>query len=213
LSKKSKSKFPNISKPQIMSTPIKSAFPPMRATASPEKPTAVNSLNDIANEVQLEVAFWLEITDRPQKEPPFWAYVGNPKETDSFGRRIVAVLNVSYWPAAAAVEHKDWRAIRWMASLAILERCALQYHPVLSAVRFRLCQLASCQPKAHNWETILWAVYRLKDTSFVAGLDSVPLTVGTLEKFAQLAVRVDAGKLEEWESRARTKQREKAARG
>jgi hypothetical protein len=204
-----------------MTSSIKSAFAPMRATRTaspsaappssperlPKKPQPSKTGQPSAkDEVALDVTFWIEVVEKPLKEAPFWAYVGNPREIDTFGRRIVAVLNTSHWPATAAVERKDWRAIKWMASLAILERVGLQYHPILSAVRFRLCQLALCRPKAHERESILWAGYRLKDSSFLAGLESIPLTVGTLQQFNKLTVSVNAGKLEQWRRTHKTKQ-------
>jgi hypothetical protein len=157
----------------------------------------------------VSVEFWLELVDKPEKECPAWAYVGNPRKLAQFGRRIVAVLNLAHWPAAAAVQHKDWRAIRWLVCVAILERLSLQFHPILSVVGQRLSQLAFERPEVNKWESVLWSAYRLKNTSFVAALESVPLSVGALKKIAELTVRISAGKLADWEER---KQSQKPAR-
>jgi hypothetical protein len=49
----------------------------------------------------------------------------------------------------------------------------------------------------------------LKDTPFVAGLESVPLVVGTLRQFGDLTVRVSAGKVEAWKAKQREKAKQK----
>ena len=150
----------------------------------------------------------LEIVNRPEKLAPFWGYLGDPRTAD-FGKRCVACLNAAHRPASAALERKDWRALKWFVSLAICERVSLETHALVESVRFRLGQLALARPSVDRWESILWAAYSLKDRELLAGLESVPLEVGTRQKFAPLSVRVSASKLAQWRGRMQAKRNRK----
>ncbi len=146
---------------------VKSAFAPMKpkvglptldkpeVVAVPEPTPSGTARSLINDEIAVQVSFWLEVVDSPDRQCPAWAYAGNPREVDIFGRKVVAVLNIAHWPAAAAVERKDWRAIKWLVAIAILERLALQQHPILFAVRFHLSQLALQLPRVQPWQTVL----------------------------------------------------------
>jgi hypothetical protein len=151
--------------------------------------------------IVINVSFWLEIINWPQKQNAAWAYCGDPRNIEQFGRKIVAVLNVAHWPVTGVVGRKDWRALRWLVCVAILERLTVQRHPILQAVSERLAQSALQRAQVHGWERCLWAAYRLKDHPFAARLENVPLTVGTLEQFSELSVRVNAQRLADWNAR------------
>ena len=200
---------------------IKSAFTPIKpsinslprqvvASFAPSNESHSNGDTSKNDSVAITTEFWLEVVDKSEKQCPAWAYVGNPCHVAQFGRRIVAALNVAHWPAAAVVERKDRRAIAWLVSVAILERLNVQPHPILTALSLRLSKLALGRENVNNWERILWAAYGLKDTTrFVVGLDSAPLSVGTLHKFTELTVRVSARKIADFNARNELKIRSK----
>src|SRR5262245_32956321 len=83
---------------------------------SPAKlsPRTVNT----SDEVTVTTEFWLEIVNQAEKSAPFWGYLGDPRSAD-FGARCVACLNAAHWPTAAALERKDWRAIKWFIAAAL----------------------------------------------------------------------------------------------
>jgi hypothetical protein len=97
------------------------------------------------DEIVVPTEFWLEIVSRVEKAAPFWGYLGDPRSAD-FGRRCVACLNAAHWPTAAALERKDWRAIKWFIAVSLCERVSLETHPLVSAIRFRLAQMALARP-------------------------------------------------------------------
>jgi hypothetical protein len=196
-----------------MSKPtIKTAFLPIKPTvAALPKTTAVFKASpngDLESRlpkndsVAVTTEFFLEVVDKPEKESAAWGYVGDPHKSAQFGRRIVAALNVAHWPAAAAVERRDLRAIKWLVCVALLERLSVQHHPILTAISLRLSKLALGRANVNDWERVLWAAYRLKDaTTFASGLDSAPLSVGTLHRFGEITVRVSARKIADWNAR------------
>jgi hypothetical protein len=99
------------------------------------------------------------------------------------------------------VERKDWRALRWLVSVALLERLTVQRHPILQAVSQRLAQSALQRAQVHGWERCLWSAYPLKDRPFSERIQTIPLVVGTSEKFSELSVCVDTQRLADWNAR------------
>jgi hypothetical protein len=141
---------------------IKSVFAPMTAKKlahsasikpSPAKSSPVPSAKS-GDEIIKSISFFLEITDNPQKHCPCWCYIADPRHPD-YGTRLTAVLNTAHWPTAAAIQRKDWRAIRWLTSLAILERIALSSYPVWLALKAHLGSVALGTPRPQNWELVL----------------------------------------------------------
>jgi hypothetical protein len=193
-----------------MQAAVKSAFPKTviangAPKASPAKPSPSTITTD---EIIVVSEFWLEVVNRTEKAAPFWAYLGDPRSAD-FGKRCVACLNIEHWPVPAALAKKDLRAVKWFVALAICERVSLETHPLVCAIRFRLAQLALARPVIHPWESVLWSAFALKDNQLFAGLESAPLTAGTLHKFGELAVRVSSSKLAQWKERNEAKRYKK----
>jgi hypothetical protein len=121
-----------------------------------------------------------------------------PATNSDYGTKLTVCLNIAYWPAAAAIERKDWRAIRWLSSLTLLERVALSSYPVWIELKKHLASLALAKPTAQNWEFVLWAAYQLKDCPLLAAIESHPLNVGMIREFGEVSVRVNRIKLEQW---------------
>src|ERR1700757_1978535 len=103
--------------------PIKSALQLIKPSAvkAPAKEKSASPPQPSGEEIIQTVSFFLEIVDNADKHCPCWAYVADPRHSD-YGAKLTVCLNIAYWPAAAAIERKDWRAIRWLTSVALLER-------------------------------------------------------------------------------------------
>ena len=194
-----KSAFPPIRPTAVtISRPIAAARPPQRKQAAPASPASKNGVNGC---VTINVEFFVEIVDRPERQCPCWAYAGDPRKSDTFAKRIVAVLNKACWPTAAALERDDRRALKWFVCVAICERLSVQTHPILYAIALRLSQMALQRASVHQWERCLWSAYQLMNADFVARLDSVQLSVGSVCKFSELVVQVSAQRLADWNTR------------
>jgi hypothetical protein len=80
---------------------------------------------------------------------------------------------MAHWPTAAALAKGDTKAIRWFASVALLERIALMRgNPILEAARRHLVELVSKEPL---WESVLWAAFSLKDHEITSPIVSMPI--------------------------------------
>jgi hypothetical protein len=183
---------------------IKSAFTPMRPTnpvATPSPPQA---------EITIEVEIFARVINEPEKACPAWAYIGSPREPD-FGCRVSVVWNSAQWPAAAALERKDLRALRWLAAIALLERLSLTYHPGLQALRRKLVTDAFGR-QAQTWEAVLWASYLLKDSPLFSGIESLLTAKKEFVRLAMIPVAIDSGQLTRYTQRtAREHKKKKSA--
>jgi hypothetical protein len=196
---------------KIDSKPVKSLFAPIKPSvtttmaSAPSTPPAplVNGSSPPKDDgdILIPVEFWAEVVSQPEKLSPCWAFIGDWRRAD-FGRRVTVALNLAYWPATGAAARRDWTALRWLVSTAILERVFVANHPVLCAVSQQLCQLALRREQIQNWERISWSAYQLKDTPFIGAIEAVPLAVGTLQRFSELSVQVSAARLADWTARS-----------
>jgi hypothetical protein len=110
---------------------------------------------------------------------------------------------MAHWPTAAALAKGDTKAIRWFASVALLERIALMRgNPILEAARRHLVELVSKEPL---WESVLWAAFSLKDHEITSPIVSMPIyglnpQLGP-HQWISFAVRVDAAELKKFTTR------------
>jgi hypothetical protein len=181
-----------------------SAFQPMRARldpavtaelpAQPEKPTAPikenasklppdqtmrrdtadhrgQSSDPVTVEVQIEIS--LELANRPEKSNCAWAYI--ERKNPPGIQRLGVVLNSAYWPTDGALARGDKRAVRWLASLAMLDRLNTWFQePALKAARDHLVR-STLGGEFQLWQTGLWAAYALKDSEILAPIDKLPI--------------------------------------
>jgi hypothetical protein len=203
-----------------------SSKPAIKSVFAPLKPSAVAKVAEAASpssaptnnaarwrdllppkdgqETLVRVQFWFEVVDRPDRLCPAWAYCGDPRKIEQFGKRIGVNLNIAHWPVTEAVKNKDWQTLRWLVAIAILERLIFDCSPLLRAISRRLAETAFDR-HADIWERGLWAAYRLKDHPFMTRLESIPLVVGTARMFSELDVRVNNYQLAAWKARLSAK--------
>ena len=166
--------------------------------------------------VTIRIELCVQIIDDPEKYCPSFGYIsrGGPPGT----QRIVAVLNENVWPTAAALQRGDVNALRWLTSLAVVDRCQTwPAHPILRAVGRHLAKVAlgDC---VQDYQLGLWTAYRLRNHTMFAGIDSLSILKrnpgerpSAIEKFASFDVEVDSVRLESWRAKfgAKHKSREK----
>jgi hypothetical protein len=157
------SKLPQaVPKQQPPSASAKKTVPPSSSVRPPDLVT-----------VEIRCELWLEIVDRPEKLNCAWSYVA--RENPAGVQRVGIVLNAGQWPAGGALERDDKRAVRWLASLAVLDRLnTWSNEPVLRAARDYLVH-AVLGNGAGLWECGLWAAYQLKDSDITAPIETLPI--------------------------------------
>jgi len=128
----------------------------------------------------------LIVVDEPLKMNSAWGWLHINKNADPiFG----ASLNRAHWPAAAAIERRDWRAIRWLTSLAITERAISSgTHPHVVGAWRHLTTSVGIKPNC-RWDA-LGVAYRLKDHPITERIKTLDLhAVGTMQRFASFEIR------------------------
>jgi hypothetical protein len=146
--------------------------------------------------IKIAVELWLEVVDANDKFNPAFAYISQ----DHNPQKIVVVLNRSHWPTAGALSRNDAAALRWLTSLAILDRCTTwRGHPILAATQRYLVEAAL--GRWMDFQAVAWATYRLKDLPLLAAVPDLAATANRSsqpQKFAQFEVTVDSMKLDFW---------------
>lgn len=130
--------------------------------------------------VVLELA--LVVVDDHDKNNCAWGWVGCDRDS----RKIGATINRACWPAAGAIERKDWQAIRWLAALAIVERLAVGGPNKLRLqIWSYLANEVGIKPQCY-WDA-LGIAYRLRNHSLTSGIEQLDLTQpGTEHIFARI---------------------------
>jgi hypothetical protein len=141
-----KSAFPRIKPPKIVTDRSVTSAPPAKILA-------VGA--DSSKTITIQLA--LIVVDEPLKMNCAWGCLHINKNADPiFG----ASLNRAHWPAAAAIERRDWRAIRWLTSLAITERAISSgTHPHVVGAWRHLTTSVGIKPNC-RWDASLETMHR-----------------------------------------------------
>jgi hypothetical protein len=176
---------------------IKSAFAPMTARIDPsiaaklpvrassrpaetvtpkaEKSVRMNSCEHHKSPiptVPIVCELWLEVVRKPEKENCAWGYV--PKSNVEGLQRLCVALNSATWPTDSALARNDTRAIRWLFSVALLERISFESNRDILRIRRHLVALVLGSGK-QGWETILWTAYVAKDHALTKAISTLPI--------------------------------------
>jgi len=168
----------------------RSAFAPMRARIDPAivakspvaKPVSAPSIEKPPTnpkpappaEINARIELWLEVGPRPEKLNAIWGYLPKPI---SHTWRACVCLNTLLWPAQGAIARADRQAVRWLFSVALLERlsiCTLKQNPELIAARNYIIAVV-LGAKHDRWQGVLWAAYLLKDHELTKAIDTLPI--------------------------------------
>ena len=123
--------------------------------------------------VEIRCELWLEIVNRPEKLNCAWSYA--ERQNPPGVQRIGIALNMAHWPSGSALERADKRAVRWLASLAVLDRLnTWPGNPVLRATRDHLVR-AVLGNNTELWQTGAWTAYTLKDSEITAPIETLPI--------------------------------------
>lgn len=169
----------------------KSAFAPMRAKLDPaiaaklpvipqEEPVAPKAQKTAKSpaSVQLESVMircelWLEVVNLADKLNAAWGYIERKNRPGT--QRIGVVLNAAQWPTNGALARSDTRAVRWLFSVAVLERLSTWLkRPELREARNYIVT-AALGAGWEAWQTILWASYALKDHELTSPIETLPI--------------------------------------
>jgi hypothetical protein len=184
---------------------IKSAFGKMtprmtngagNTTANPRAYPQRPPLLPVGEPIKIGVELWLEVVDASDKLNPAFAYISR----DHTPQKIVVVLNKHHWPTAGALSRSDSVALRWLVSLAVLDRCATwRSHPVLASVQRYLTELAI--GRWLDYQACVWAAYRLKDHQMLVSVPELATAANASsqpQKITQFEVIVDSARLDFW---------------
>ena len=122
--------------------------------------------------VPIVCELWLEIVHKPEKENCTWAFV--PKINAEGVQRLCVALNAAHWPTDGALARSDTRAVRWLYSVAVLERISFASDHHVVAIRRHLVALVSGKGR-QAWESILWAAYSMKDSELTKSIATLPI--------------------------------------
>jgi hypothetical protein len=170
---------------------IKSAFKPMSAKLDPARlpeapavvptptgsPSSSSSLNGDNTETvstpTMLVELTVEVRHLPDKLNAAWCYIPRPQLPPT--TRLGVVLNTAHWPTDGALVRGDKRAIRWLFSLALLERISFERrNSYIHVIRRHLVALV-LGDKWQAWQTVLWTAYRLKDHALTEPIAMLPI--------------------------------------
>jgi hypothetical protein len=136
-------------------------------TKEPDKPRKERQI-DWDSRVILSIG----VLPRPDKQNCAWAFIGHGKGYYS----AAVLLNTLLWPVNGAITRGDKQAVRWLFSVAMLERlfvCTPSHNPELTQARHQIIE--SVIPKYQGFEKILWAAYLLKDHPITSALNDLPI--------------------------------------
>jgi hypothetical protein len=165
----------------------KSVFKPMIAKLDPArlpKPPAVPEPTSETRTTALRtdtpivtppllVELYLEVRHLPDKPNAAWCFIPRPQIPPV--TRLGVVLNSAYWPTDGALARGDKYAIRWLFSVALLERISFEPRDsYVHAIRRYLVALVLGN-KWQAWQTVLWAAYRLKDHTLTEPIAMLPI--------------------------------------
>lgn len=183
---------PALTKPQkLRENSTRSAFAPMRARIDPAiaikspdvKPVTAPIIDkppskpkpSWAAEINARIELWLEVRSQPDKLNATWGFL--PKHNPDGVFRACVCLNTLLWPSQGAIARGDKQAVRWLFSVALLERlsiCTPRQNPELVAARYRIVKTV-IGPDCQHWQSILWAAYALKDHELTSVIDRMPI--------------------------------------
>jgi hypothetical protein len=122
--------------------------------------------------VPIVCELWLEVRHLPDKPNCVWAFI--PKANAEGVQRLCAALNNACWPVDAALARGDVRAIRWLYSVALLERISFESNRDILRIRRHLVALV-LGPGKQGWETVLWCAYTMKDHELTQAIATLPI--------------------------------------
>jgi len=135
-------------------------------------PTALRTDTPIVT-LPLPVELTIEVRHLPDKPNAAWCYVPRPQIPPV--TRLGVVLNSAYWPTDGALARGDKRTIRWLFSVALLERISFEPRDsYVHAIRRHLVALV-LGDKWQAWQTVLWTAYRFKDHTLTEPIAMLPI--------------------------------------
>jgi hypothetical protein len=122
--------------------------------------------------VPIVCELWLEVVRKPEKENCAWGYI--PRSNVDGVQRLCVALNTAHSPVDGALARSDTRAVRWLYSVALLERVSFESGRQIIAIRRQLVALV-LGPGKQAWETVLWCAYALKDHEMTETISTLPI--------------------------------------
>jgi hypothetical protein len=145
---------------------------------------------------QIELS--LEVVNDESKCNPAFCYLKPQVPPEGESQRLVVALNRAVWPAAGALQRGDAAALKWLISLAILDRCATwRGNPILATLHRHLVTITLS--RWLDYQVITWTAYQFRNHPMH---DCVPDLVAnaatTPQQITQFDVAVDSIRLAEF---------------
>jgi hypothetical protein len=122
--------------------------------------------------VPIVCELWLEVVRKPEKENCAWGYI--PKSNVEGLQSLCVAINATCWPIDGALARNDTRTVRWLYSVALLERLSFESNRGILRIRRHLVALV-LGPGKQGWQTVLWCGYALKDNELTESIATLPI--------------------------------------